>query len=65
MGVLKVGCVNGEDFDEAEHKALPEELQPVPEYEIRSGDILMSRANTRELLGSAALVRSVRAAALV
>ena len=64
-GVLKVGCVNGEDFDETEHKALPAELQPVPDYEIRSGDILMSRANTRELLGSAALVRGVRARLLL
>jgi type I restriction enzyme, S subunit len=59
-GVLKVGCVNGEHFDESEHKALPAELPPIPEYEIRPGDILMSRANTRELLGSAALVRRVR-----
>jgi type I restriction enzyme S subunit len=64
-GVMKVGCVNGEDFDEGEHKALPAELQPVPEYEIRPGDILMSRANTRELLGSAVLVRSVRARLLL
>lgn len=30
------------------------------EYEIHEGDILMSRANTRELLGSAAIVRRVR-----
>lgn len=59
-GVLKVGCVNGIEFDESENKALPADLDPLPEYEIKSGDILMSRANTRELLGSAALVRSVR-----
>jgi type I restriction enzyme S subunit len=59
-GVLKVGCVNGGTFDEAEHKALPAGETPLPEYEIRPGDILMSRANTRELLGSAALVGSVR-----
>ncbi|HVT59940.1 MAG TPA: restriction endonuclease subunit S [Thermoanaerobaculia bacterium] len=58
--VLKAGCVNGEEFDEAEHKALPAELEPVADYEVRSGDILMSRANTRELLGSAVLVRAVR-----
>jgi type I restriction enzyme S subunit len=58
--VLKVGCVNGEMFDHAEHKALPSDLRPRPEYEIKSGDVLMSRANTRQLLGSAALVRTVR-----
>jgi type I restriction enzyme, S subunit len=56
-GVLKVGCVNGAEFDPMENKALPADLQPIPSLEIRSGDILMSRANTRELLGSAALVR--------
>lgn len=55
-GVLKVGCVNGRVFDANENKALPEELEPRPELEIRPGDILMSRANTRELLGSIALV---------
>jgi type I restriction enzyme S subunit len=64
-GVLKVGCVNSEDFDEAEHKALPADLIPLPEYEIRPGDILMSRANTRQLLGSAVLVRTVRARLLL
>jgi len=59
-GVLKVGCVNGEDFNPEEQKALPSSLEPIEEYEIRSGDILMSRGNTRELVGSAALVKRVR-----
>ncbi|WP_018718003.1 restriction endonuclease subunit S [Arhodomonas aquaeolei] len=55
-GVLKVGCVNGDAYDETENKALPVELSPKERYEIRQGDILISRANTRELLGSATLV---------
>lgn len=59
-GVLKVGCVNGAIFDETEHKALPADLDPVPEYEVKPGDVLMSRANTRELLGSAAYVHAIR-----
>lgn len=59
-GVLKVGCVNGDDFNELEHKALPNSLQPRPELEIRAGDLLMSRANTRELVGSVSLVGDVR-----
>ena len=59
-GVLKVGCVNGTEFDESEHKRLPDELEPRTAYEIKPGDILMSRANTTELLGSAVLVRKVR-----
>jgi type I restriction enzyme S subunit len=58
--VLKVGCVNGVEFDEAENKALPAGVQPRSEYEIHPGDILMSRANTRQLLASAALVKAVR-----
>ena len=59
-GVLKVGCVNGDEFDDAEHKALPSDLDPCSEFEIKAGDVLMSRANTRQLLGSAALVRRIR-----
>ena len=56
-GVLKVGCVNGAEFDPAENKALPPDLEPVPSLEVKPGDILMSRANTRELPGSAVLVK--------
>jgi len=55
-GVLKVGCVNGKTLNVAENKALPSTLEPKVEYEIKPGDILISRANTRELLGSAAIV---------
>jgi type I restriction enzyme S subunit len=55
-GVMKVGCVNGDNFDPTENKALPAELEAATEYELRPGDILISRANTRELLGSAAIV---------
>jgi type I restriction enzyme S subunit len=54
--VLKVGCVNGHTFDSSEHKALPSDTDPKAEYQINPGDVLMSRANTRELLGSAAVV---------
>jgi type I restriction enzyme, S subunit len=57
-GVLKVGCVNWLRFNPDENKALPEDLESRTEYKIEPGDILMSRANTRELLGSAALVES-------
>jgi type I restriction enzyme S subunit len=59
-GVLKVGCVNGESFDENENKSLPEHLEPKLRYEVKSGDILVSRANTKTLLGSAAIVKNVR-----
>jgi type I restriction enzyme, S subunit len=59
-GVLKAGCVNAWAFDPTENKRLPDGLEPATEYEIKAGDMLMSRANTTELLGSTALVREVR-----
>lgn len=55
-GVLKVGCVNGGEFRAAESKTLPENLEPRPELALRKGDVLVSRANTRELVGSCAVV---------
>jgi len=59
-GVLKVGAVNYGRFSEAQHKALPVTLAPRPHLEVRAGDVLMSRANTRELVGSAAYVDKTR-----
>ncbi len=56
-GVLKVGCVNGGTFDATENKALPQELEPIHELSLTAGDLLISRANTRELVGSAAVVQ--------
>jgi type I restriction enzyme S subunit len=55
-GVLKVGCVNGGTFNPNENKVLPLELEPITALGISSGDLLISRANTRELVGSAAVV---------
>jgi type I restriction enzyme S subunit len=54
-GVLKVGCVNGGTFRREENKALPTEIEPIPALGISAGDLLISRANTRELVGSAAV----------
>jgi type I restriction enzyme S subunit len=59
-GVLKVGAVNGWEFNPDENKCIPEELNIPHELEIQAGDILVSRANTTELVGSAALVNQVR-----
>jgi len=55
-GVLKVGCVNSGIFKPSENKLLPDELEPIPALGLVSGDLLISRANTRELVGSAAVV---------
>jgi type I restriction enzyme, S subunit len=54
-GVLKVGCVNGGTFNPAENKKLPPDLKPIPELGIAADDLLVSRANTRELVGGAAV----------
>jgi type I restriction enzyme S subunit len=59
-GVLKVGCVNKDSFRGAQNKRLPATLQPVPSLEVVDGDILVSRANTTELLGLAALAERPR-----
>lgn len=60
-GVLKAGCVNGGTFRAAENKALPPELTPEESYEVRAGDVLMSRASgSPELVGSTALVTATR-----
>ncbi len=53
---MKVRCVNGEKYNESENKVLPFDIDPLPHYEAKVGDVLVSRANTRELLGSAAIV---------
>jgi len=58
--VLKVGCVNGDRFNPKEQKALPADLEPEVRYEIKENDILMSRGNTLELVGSASVVPRVR-----
>jgi type I restriction enzyme S subunit len=54
-GVLKVGCVNGGTFTPSENKVLPPELEPIEALGIVKGDLLISRANSRELVGSAAV----------
>ncbi|WP_346912442.1 hypothetical protein [uncultured Roseibium sp.] len=60
-GVLKAGCANGSVFREEENKALPVGLDPIPELEVRLGDVLMSRANgSRENVGATAYVDATR-----
>lgn len=60
-GVLRAGCLNGGIFDPEDNKALPPELPPMPEYEVKPGDILMSRASgSPEFVGSTAVVAEAR-----
>mgnify|MGYP001499242559 CR=1 FL=1 len=57
-GVLKVGCVNGGRFNPAENKKLPSTFEIPDGIGIKMDDLLISRANTRELVGSAAVVEN-------
>ena len=60
-GILKTGCVNHGFFSEEENKALPSDLEPIYEYEVNAGDVLMSRASgSPELVGATAYVHEVR-----
>ena len=58
-GVMRAGCVNGGVFREDDNKRLPDGLEPETRYEIRPGDLLMSRASgSLDLIGSVAVVPS-------
>ncbi|MEU4950677.1 restriction endonuclease subunit S [Streptomyces lavendulae] len=59
-GIVKVSAMTWGEFRPAENKALLDEALINPEYEIHSGDILVSRANTVEHVGAPVLVGAVR-----
>ena len=56
-GVLKTSCVNNGVFHANQNKALPENIKPHIQYQVKAGDVLMSRASgSINLIGSVALV---------
>lgn len=59
--VLKISAVTSGQFKAAESKPLPAEYQPPPEHIVRCRDLLMSRANTTELVGAVAYVEKTPA----
>lgn len=59
-GVIKVSAMTWGEFDEDQNKAVPPDQPVDPRYEIRPGDLLLSRANTSEYVGATVLVRSCR-----
>ncbi|MFJ1698766.1 restriction endonuclease subunit S [Streptomyces sp. NPDC088252] len=59
-GVIKVSAMTWGEFRADENKALPLEREPNPDYEIHSGDILVSRANTVDYVGAPVLVGATR-----
>lgn len=55
--VLKISAVTTGQFKPDESKPLPADYFPPPEHLVRPGDLLMSRANTTELVGAVAYVQ--------
>lgn len=63
--VLKLGAVTYGQFRPEENKAYLGELGKMTENEVRLGDVLMTRKNTRELVGAVALVDQARPRLLI
>ncbi|MEV0974474.1 restriction endonuclease subunit S [Microtetraspora glauca] len=59
-GIVKVSAMTWGTFRESENKAVPAYREINPAYEIRPGDILVSRANTEEYVGAPVLVGDCR-----
>lgn len=56
-GVLKLSAVKAGRFHPTENKRLPDDIPPVRSCEVREGDLLVSRANTPNLVGDVAVVK--------
>ncbi|WP_174185018.1 restriction endonuclease subunit S [Nocardia barduliensis] len=54
--VLKLSAVKAGVFNAAENKLLPEDESPSLEFEVHAGDLLVTRANTPDLVGDVAVV---------
>jgi type I restriction enzyme, S subunit len=59
-GVIKVSAMTWGSFDERENKAVLSPAVADPRWEIKSGDLLLSRANTTEYVGASVLVNQCR-----
>jgi type I restriction enzyme M protein len=57
-GVLKVSAIRQGEFRGAEAKAVPDAVTFPAHAAVRNGDVLISRANTRSLVGAVCRVRS-------
>ena len=58
--VITLSAVKGGIFDPKCRKPLPRSLNPEPRFELRQGDFLLTRANTRTLVGDVAVVGDCR-----
>ena len=55
-GILKLSAVTFGRYNPLENKSLPHSEEPRPDLEVKSGDVLISRKNTRELVGATVFV---------
>lgn len=60
-GVLKLSAVKRGRFKAEENKRIPDGVAPVEAYEVKDGDLLVTRANTPQLVGDVAVARDVPA----
>jgi type I restriction enzyme S subunit len=58
-GIIKVSAMTWGAFDPSENKAIPSDRVDL-RFEVREGDLLVSRANTDEYVGASVLVGPVR-----
>lgn len=58
-GVLKTTAVQVLQFDQSQHKELPEKLRPRPQFEAKVGDILVTRAGPKNRVGIVCVVAEV------
>ena len=54
--VLKTGAATYDYFDPTQIKNLPVDYEPQEEHRVNTGDVIISRMNTSELVGAAAYV---------
>lgn len=55
--VLKLSAVAKGQFVPSEHKVLPSDIIPPVRYEVRDGDLLITRANTPDRVGDVCVVK--------
>lgn len=58
-GIIKIGAIHRGEFIPSENKALPPETPPEKRYEIHTGDFLLTRGNTPDLVGDVCVVEDV------
>ena len=59
-GIVKASAMTWEEFQPDENKVVTDTSRIDPRHEIRSGDVLVSRANTTDYVGASVLVRHTR-----